>query len=78
VGWSRGWIAEDMEHNVRAFNMSRYVSRSVKELVTNSVKLLKQLKHVHYEDMQTPLPKIKEAKVKLEDEMGMIEEKAEK
>ncbi|MCF8382351.1 MAG: NAD(P)H-dependent oxidoreductase [Chlorobium sp.] len=61
LGWSRGWIAEDMQHNVSRFMKSRYVKRSVKELVTNAVQLLRQVKRIDSSRMQTPKPKISEA-----------------
>ncbi len=61
LGWSRGWIAEDMQHNVSRFMKSRYVKRSVKELVTNAVQLLRQVKQIDSSRMQTPKPKISEA-----------------
>jgi len=61
MGWSRGWIAEDMQHNVSSFMKSRYVRRSVKELVANAVQLLRQVKRIDSSHMQTPKPKISEA-----------------
>ncbi|MBM3162585.1 MAG: Rieske 2Fe-2S domain-containing protein [Chlorobi bacterium] len=61
MGWSRGWIAEDMQHNVERFMKSRYVKRSVKELVANAVQLLRQLKLVDTGNIQTPKPRITEA-----------------
>ncbi|MGB8248026.1 MAG: NAD(P)H-dependent oxidoreductase, partial [Chlorobium sp.] len=61
LGWSRGWIAEDMQHNVSRFMKSRYVKRSVRELVTNAVQLLRQVKQIDSSRMQTPKPKISEA-----------------
>jgi nitrite reductase/ring-hydroxylating ferredoxin subunit/multimeric flavodoxin WrbA len=61
VGWSRGWIAEDMEHNVSSFARSRYIRRSVKELVKNSVMLSRQIKTTPVIEMHTPLPRIMEA-----------------
>jgi len=62
VGWSRGWMAEDMANNVEAFNKSRYIKRSVKELVTNSVMLSKQIKHMDTSLLKTPKPKRAEAR----------------
>jgi len=62
VGWSRGWIAEDMVNNVEAFNKSRYIKRSVRELVTNSVLLSGQIKQMDTSSIKTPKPKRAEAK----------------
>jgi multimeric flavodoxin WrbA/nitrite reductase/ring-hydroxylating ferredoxin subunit len=61
VGWSRGWIAEDTEHNFERFSRSRYVKRSIKELVTNTLKLVMQVKQIDVSHLQTPKPKISEA-----------------
>lgn len=61
VGWSRGWVAEDMEENVREFRDAGYVRRSAEELVTNCVSLSRRLKHEHAETKGTPLPNIGES-----------------
>ncbi|NTV01314.1 MAG: Rieske 2Fe-2S domain-containing protein [Chlorobiaceae bacterium] len=61
VGWSRGWIAEDTEHNYQRFARSRYVKRSIRELVTNTLKLVMQVKQMDATYLQTPKPKISEA-----------------
>jgi nitrite reductase/ring-hydroxylating ferredoxin subunit/multimeric flavodoxin WrbA len=61
MGWSRGWIAEDMEQNVKMFSKSRYISRSVKDLVDNCVKLLRQIKHDPVVRILSPQPKISES-----------------
>lgn len=61
VGWSRGWIAEDTEHNYQKFSRSRYVKRSIRELVTNTLKLVMQVKQMDVSHLQTPKPKISEA-----------------
>ncbi|NTU97360.1 MAG: Rieske 2Fe-2S domain-containing protein [Chlorobiaceae bacterium] len=61
IGWSRGWIAEDTENNYSRFSRSRYVKRSVKELVTNLLKLVMQIKHMDASMLQAPKPKISEA-----------------
>ena len=61
LGWSRGWIAEDTENNYNAFFKSRYVKRSVMELVTNTVQLVMQIKHMDVSHLQTPKPNISEA-----------------
>jgi hypothetical protein len=50
-----------MQHNVSRFMKSRYVKRSVRELVTNAVQLLRQVKQIDSSRMQTPKPKISEA-----------------
>lgn len=60
VGWSRGWMAEDTENNYNSFFKSRYVKRSVKELVTNTVQLVMQIKNLDVSHLQTPKPKISE------------------
>ncbi|TLU83375.1 MAG: Rieske 2Fe-2S domain-containing protein [Chlorobium sp.] len=61
IGWSRGWIAEDTENNYNRFFRSRYVKRSVRELVTNLLKLVMQIKNIDASHLQTPKPKISEA-----------------
>jgi multimeric flavodoxin WrbA/nitrite reductase/ring-hydroxylating ferredoxin subunit len=61
VGWSRGWIAEDTEHNFKRFFSSRYVKRSIRELVTNTMRLVMQVKQIDVSHLQTPKPKISEA-----------------
>ena len=61
VGWSRGWVAEDMEENVREFKDAGYVRRSAEELVTNCVSLSRRLKNEHDETTGTPLPSIGES-----------------
>ncbi len=61
VGWSRGWTAEDMDHNIAQFKKSKYIERSVTELVDNCVCLSKQIKTNPVEHMRTPLPRIEEA-----------------
>ncbi len=61
LGWSRGWIAEDTENNYNSFFKSRYVKRSVRELVTNTVQLVMQIKNMDASHIQTPKPKISES-----------------
>jgi len=61
LGWSRGWIAEDMENNYTRFFKNRYVKRSVVDLVTNTVKLVQQIKQMDASQLQAPKPKISEA-----------------
>jgi nitrite reductase/ring-hydroxylating ferredoxin subunit/multimeric flavodoxin WrbA len=61
VGWSRGWTAEDMDHNIEQFSKSKYIDRSVKELMENSVCLSRQLKKNPVHEMVTPLPRIDDA-----------------
>src|SRR4026207_968679 len=61
MGWSRGWTAEDMENNVIQFSKSRYINRSVKDLVDNSIKLLQQIKTDPCKGVSSPQPKIVEA-----------------
>jgi nitrite reductase/ring-hydroxylating ferredoxin subunit/multimeric flavodoxin WrbA len=70
VGWSRGWIAEDMENNVTAFRKSKYMHRSIRELVTNSVTLSRQVKHIDARQMHTPKPTIGEARLRIDDEVS--------
>ncbi|MEZ4821574.1 MAG: NAD(P)H-dependent oxidoreductase [Ignavibacteria bacterium] len=57
VGWSRGWTSEDMEHNVEQFVKSRYIKRSVKELVTNSINMSINFKKMDCMEIDSPLPK---------------------
>ena len=68
MGWSRGWTAEDMERNVKLFEKSRYIKRSVRDLIDNDIKLLSQLKGDPSVNIASPQPKISEApsKVKLD------------
>lgn len=61
MGWSRGWIAEDMENNTTLFSKSRYVKRSVKDLVDNGVKTLRQIKGDVCIDINSPQPKLSES-----------------
>jgi multimeric flavodoxin WrbA len=61
MGWSRGLNAEDMENNVIQFSKSRYVNRSVKDLVDNGIKLLHQVKGDPCKTLSSPQPKIIEA-----------------
>jgi multimeric flavodoxin WrbA len=65
VGWSRGWTAEDMEYNVKLFLKSRYVKRSVRDLIDNDIKLLRQLKGDPCVHIASPQPKISEAPSKI-------------
>lgn len=57
VGWSRGWTSEDMGHNVEQFVKSRYIKRSVKELVTNSINMSVNYKKMDCKEIDSPLPK---------------------
>jgi nitrite reductase/ring-hydroxylating ferredoxin subunit/multimeric flavodoxin WrbA len=66
VGWSRGWTAEDMEQNVKLFVKSRYIKRSVRDLIDNDIKLLRQLKGDPSVQIASPQPKISEAPSKIE------------
>jgi len=70
VGWSRGWTAEDMEQNVKLFIKSRYIERSVRDLIDNDIKLLRQLKGDPCVHIASPQPKISEApsKIKIDNE----------
>ncbi|NTV99131.1 MAG: Rieske 2Fe-2S domain-containing protein [Chlorobiaceae bacterium] len=61
IGWSRGWIAEDTENNFNRFSKSRYVKRSVKELVTNLLGLVMQIKNIDASHIGSPKPKLSEA-----------------
>jgi multimeric flavodoxin WrbA len=65
VGWSRGWTAEDMEHNVKLFLKTRYVRRSVRDLIDNDIKLLRQLQGDPCVHIASPQPKISEAPSKI-------------
>jgi hypothetical protein len=67
--WSRGWTAEDMDRNIQLFSKSKYIDRSVKELVDNCVRLSRQVKHEPTTDMHTPLPRIEESPSMMEEEM---------
>ena len=65
VGWSIGWTAEDMEQNVKLFLKTRYVRRSVRDLIDNDIKLLRQLKGDPCVHIASPQPKISEAPSKI-------------
>lgn len=69
VGWSRGWTAEDMDRNIQLFAKSKYIDRTVKELVDNTLRLSKQLKHEPVKKMNTPLPHIQESPSGLEESL---------
>ncbi|MEO6168751.1 MAG: Rieske 2Fe-2S domain-containing protein [Chitinophagales bacterium] len=69
VGWSRGWTAEDMDRNIQLFTKSKYIDRTVKELVDNTVRLSRQVKHKPTTDMRAPLPRITESPSRMEEEM---------
>lgn len=60
VGWSRGWLSEDMENNVPEFRKSKYLKRSIHELVTNSIQLSRNIKSMDSSKMDAPLPKRKD------------------
>jgi nitrite reductase/ring-hydroxylating ferredoxin subunit/multimeric flavodoxin WrbA len=63
VGWSRGWIAEDMENNVAQFKKSRYLARTLKELVSNSVMLSRQIKGIANSNIKAPKPHVGDARL---------------
>jgi len=65
VGWSRGWTAEDMEQNVKLFVRSRYIKRSIRDLIDNDVKLLLQLKGDPNIQIVSPQPSISESPSKI-------------
>lgn len=56
VGWSRGWTAEDMDKNILQFKKSRYIQRSVNDLVDNSILTLKQVKQMPLGAYRAPKP----------------------
>lgn len=60
MGWSRGWIAEDMENNTIQFSKSRYIKRSTKDLIDNTMKTLGQIKKDICININSPQPKISE------------------
>ncbi|HMF29834.1 MAG TPA: Rieske 2Fe-2S domain-containing protein [Candidatus Lokiarchaeia archaeon] len=76
LGWSRGWIAEDMEQNTETFKTSGYIKRSLTQLIQNSVNLSQQIKHIDREHMHTSLPNIAEAPSKGHYSEGMFIEGA--
>ncbi|MFN0204661.1 MAG: Rieske 2Fe-2S domain-containing protein [Bacteroidia bacterium] len=57
LGWSRGWVAEDMDKNILQFKKSEYIKRTSMEIVDNCVEVLKQLKHVNSHLIRAPKPK---------------------
>ena len=58
VGWSRGWIAEDMENNVAEFKKSQYLTQAVKELVNHSVLLSRQIKGIDCAQIKAAKPHV--------------------
>jgi hypothetical protein len=50
-----------MENNYTRFFKNRYVKRSVIDLVTNTVTLVRQIKQMDASQLQAPKPKISEA-----------------
>lgn len=70
VGWSRGWNAEDMDRNINLFAKSKYIDRSVKELVDNSVRLSRLIKQEPAKNLKAPLPRISESPSGMEAEMN--------
>jgi len=50
-----------MDHNIVQFKKSKYIERSVHEMIDNCVSLIKQVKKNPVENLKTPLPKIQEA-----------------
>ncbi len=69
VGWSRGWTAEDMDRNIQLFAKSKYIDRTVKEMIDNSIRLSRQVKHEPTQNMQAPLPRISESPSAMEQAM---------
>jgi hypothetical protein len=59
-----------MERNVKLFARSRYIKRSVRDLIDNDIKLLHQLKGDPCLHIASPQPKISEApsKIKIDNE----------
>ncbi|MDO9001520.1 MAG: NAD(P)H-dependent oxidoreductase [Bacteroidota bacterium] len=57
LGWSRGWTAEDMDKNVLQFKKSEYIKRTSKEIVDNSIEVLRQIKNVNNANIHSPKPK---------------------
>jgi hypothetical protein len=72
VGRSRGLTAEDMEQNVKLFLKSKYVGRSVRDLIDNDIKLLRQLKGDPCVHIASPQPKISEDLRKLKSIMMVL------
>lgn len=56
LGWSRGWIAEDMDKNVLQFKKSDYIKRTTEELTDNAVETLKQIKRLDHTKIVPPKP----------------------
>ena len=54
-----------MEQNVKIFSKSSYVKRSVRDLIDNDIKLLRQLKGDPCVHIASPQPKISEAPSKI-------------
>ena len=50
-----------MEHNIQQFKKSRYIKRSLRDLVDNDIKLLRQLKGDPCIRINFPQPKIVDA-----------------
>jgi hypothetical protein len=56
-----------MENNVSLFKKSRFIKRSVHELVHNSVQLSRQLKQLDTTNLRTPKPGIRDSRGGYED-----------
>jgi nitrite reductase/ring-hydroxylating ferredoxin subunit/multimeric flavodoxin WrbA len=57
LGWSRGWIAEDMDKNILQFKKSEYIKRTSMEIIDNCVEVSKQIKKVDSDKIVAPKPK---------------------
>lgn len=56
LGWSRGWMAEDMDKNVLQFKKSEYIKRTSKELVDNCVETIRNIKGMNAQKIVAPKP----------------------
>jgi nitrite reductase/ring-hydroxylating ferredoxin subunit/multimeric flavodoxin WrbA len=61
MGWSRGWVAEDMDKNVMQFKKSQFVDRSTREIVDNCIETLKAMKSTPAQQLKAPKPNKKDS-----------------
>ncbi len=58
-----------MDRNIQLFAKSKYIDRTVKEMIDNSIRLSRQVKHEPTQNMQAPLPRISESPSAMEQAM---------
>jgi len=56
LGWSRGWMAEDMDKNIMQFKKSEYIKRTARELVDNCIETVRSIKGMNAQKIVPPKP----------------------